>query len=414
MNQTQKRLQIIKLAISIGDTETIQLQMLKLAPLKTDEKIQEILRGLQAENYAQTQALITEYIETPTEEILQRTSQHEVLTPEEEESIIEEFDLFRVPPEEEESEVEEILDLTPFTQEEERSSKTDDQSVDFEALLNLKSDDILANNIQIDEMTLPKDDFFDIEESSHYQFDETIQKDDFFEEMPTPIPPTPERSPHTKEEITSPVSNIEPSISEASPSIQTSTLHPRSETNEVSDAPEYEPIPYIDQKYQNLKEEFPPIEESTTLHPSAKAWLLKIRKLGYSESEIEEMMVYIRKKMQGEKKAEAAQLLLISAATHSLFAKFMLARSLFKGDLLQKNTQEAFNLFHELAIQEEYPEAICDLAQLYEHGIGVEKDMKEAEKLYKKAMEEGVQRAIPHFERVRKANSGLLGKLFKR
>jgi len=42
MNQTQKRLNIIKLAISIGDNETIQLQMLKLAPLKTDRKIQEI------------------------------------------------------------------------------------------------------------------------------------------------------------------------------------------------------------------------------------------------------------------------------------------------------------------------------------------------------------------------------------
>jgi len=46
MNQTQKRLNIIKLAISIGDNETIQLQMLKLAPLKTDRKIQEILQGL--------------------------------------------------------------------------------------------------------------------------------------------------------------------------------------------------------------------------------------------------------------------------------------------------------------------------------------------------------------------------------
>ena len=58
MNQTQKRLSIINLAISITDIETIQLQILKLGLLKTDTKIQEIIAVLQAENYAKAQFMV--------------------------------------------------------------------------------------------------------------------------------------------------------------------------------------------------------------------------------------------------------------------------------------------------------------------------------------------------------------------
>ncbi len=63
MNQTKKRLSIINFAISITDIETIQLQVLKLGMLKTDEKIQEIITAIQTENYAQAQRLIAVYIE---------------------------------------------------------------------------------------------------------------------------------------------------------------------------------------------------------------------------------------------------------------------------------------------------------------------------------------------------------------
>jgi len=103
MNQTKKRLSIIKLAISITDIETIQLQVLKLGLLKTDEKIQNIISMLQAENYAQAQGLITTYIETPTENVLQRSSQEKkhILT-KEEQSTIDEFQLFVTPDEDEE------------------------------------------------------------------------------------------------------------------------------------------------------------------------------------------------------------------------------------------------------------------------------------------------------------------------
>jgi len=78
MNQTKKRLAIIKLAISMTDTETIQLQVLKLGLLKTDSKMREILTLLNAHNYAQAQRLISNYIDSPQQTtVIQRTSQEE-------------------------------------------------------------------------------------------------------------------------------------------------------------------------------------------------------------------------------------------------------------------------------------------------------------------------------------------------
>jgi hypothetical protein len=443
MNQTQKRLSIIKLAISIGDTETIQLQILKLAPLKTDERIQEIIKGLQAENYAQTQALITEYIETPTEEILQRTSQLEPLTPEEEEEIIEEFDLFRVKPEEEEEKVEEIVDLEGFR---EKTEPVRTQSaIDYDSLLNLKGDDILPDNISIEEKTLPKeDDFFAVDTPlERYDYTEVIEKDDFFhsqteEETEPPVESSKEEDTRPEEVIPTPEPEmrIEP---EEEPGEETPQETPQEEPvpeedpdateeetsdNELSaiaalkrkrkeQPSEYEPITYIDQKLKNMMTQYPPLEMPEGSYASVDAWLLKISNEGYTEKEIEEMISFIQKLAEEDRKAEAAQLLLISAATQSKFAQFMLARSLFKGDLLEKNLPEAFTLINRLAMDDDYAEAICDLGQLYEYGIGIGKDKERAEQLYKEAMELGIKRAKSHYERLHKENRKLFS-IFRR
>jgi len=403
MNQTQKRLSIIKLAISIGDIETIQLQILKLSPLKTDERIQEIIRGLQAENYAQTQALITEYIETPTEEILQRTSQHDIQTQEEEEAIIEEFDLFRVKPEEEPKEKEEIFDLSAFDDQEVIEEK--EENTDFDALLNLKSEDVLSDNIDIQQTLSPQDDFFDVskEAASSYNYTEVIQQDDFFHKETSA-----ESSEHEKKE--------DPLFSETS--AQTSKTGSERSTPSLSldteETPEiYEPIPYIDQKLKNMQLQYPPLEASANHFASVDAWLTKISNEGYTEEEIEEMMRYIQQLSKKGDIAEAAQLLLVSAATQSKYAQFMLARSLFKGDILEKNLPEAFTLINRLAMDDDYAEAICDLGQLYEYGIGIDKDKVRAEELYKEAMELGIKRAAAHYERVHQANNSLFGKIFK-
>lgn len=396
MNQTQKRLSIINLAISIGDTETIQLQILKLSPLKGDERIQEIIRGLQAENYAQTQALITEYIETPPEEILQRTPHEETQSEEEDEAIIQEFDLFRVNTPNDDEKTEEIFDIDGFGNT--ADTPQENTSADYDALLNIKSEDVLPHALDMQQTLETEDDFFsakNTEQPKAFDYTEVVEKDDFF---------------HTDE--TEESAKI-PNESET-PLKEEMTAHPE-ETSlpEENTIPEsYEPIPYIDQKLKNMQTQYPPRELPEDSFASADAWMMKISNEGYTEQEIEEMMVFIQTLKEKGDIAEAAQLLLISAATQSKYAHFMLARALFKGDLLEQNLPESFTLINRLAMDDDYPEAICDLGQLYEYGIGIDKDTQRAEELYREAMDLGIKRAQSHYNRVHEINRGLLGKLF--
>lgn len=424
MNQTKKRLKIIELAISITDIETIQLQILKLIPLKTDEKIQEIIAGLQAENYAQTQALITTYIETPMEEILQRTSQtSKQLKQAEERDIIEEFDLFVTTTEKQAENEKDIFDFN--TVEPGNSPKREQEIIDFDTLLNIEANDILSGNIELDVDPAHKDAFFDTEENTKESHIDTeiIPKDTFFDTVKTPVVQD-----EQKEEI-----NISQAAAEAIISTEESikenhigteiipkdTFFNTEESNKetIQEQPaitppaknissRYKAIPYIDQKFKNMHTQYPPVQESDENFSSVNAWLLQISNDGYSNDEMEEMIKHISKLAEADSLAEAAQLLLISGATKSKFAQLILARELYKGKILQKNLPESFTLINRLAMDDNYPEAICDLAQFYENGIGISKDKKRAEILYQEAMDLGIKRAISHYERIRKQNSG--------
>ncbi len=401
MNQTKKRLSIINLAISIGDTETIQLQMLKLSPLKRDHKIQEIIHTLQAENYAQAQTLITSYIEHAPDEIHQRTPSETFDLQEEDEAIIEEFDLFRTQPEEEHEEVDEILDIDNSHRD--HQEENPEEKNDFDALLNLKSEDVLPDTLHMQQTLSENDDFFSLpEENEQYNYTEVVEKDDFFFQ---------DTQEDTVETVKKEKANNTPSVEQPDSTVTKITSDNEDKTTEEKPQT-YEPIPYIDQKFKNMQIQYPPVEESSEHFAAVDAWLKKIANEGYEERDIEEMMTYIEK-LTGEKRsAEAAQLLLISAATQSKYAQFMLARALFKGDVVKKNLPEAFTLINRLAMDDDYAEAICDLGQFYEHGIGIDKDKHRAEALYKEAMELGISRAKRHYKRLRKANKGLLGKLF--
>ncbi len=77
MNQIKKRLGIIKLAISMTDSETIRLQLLKLEPFEIDPKLDEIIDLLKMKNYAQAQYLITEYID-PTKIVEEEPEEQKV------------------------------------------------------------------------------------------------------------------------------------------------------------------------------------------------------------------------------------------------------------------------------------------------------------------------------------------------
>ncbi|WP_294956720.1 tetratricopeptide repeat protein [Sulfurovum sp.] len=442
MNQTKKRLQIINIAISITDIETIQLQMLKLASLRSDEKLQEIIAGLQAQNYAQTQSLITTYIETPMEEIVQRTSQND-------KDIIEEFDLFVTTPETPIEKETELFDFDTLVKEIPEKAKENprteaEQNIDFDNLLNLTAEDVMPNNIELDISHTPQDDFFDTAVKENGAAKEShidtnfIPKDDFFdhpepfetstqesekdilfhnlpqeeekeEENSTPLFKT-ENTPAEETDISAPAEKtVEEELEGHSSSIKEEAHVTKPEEGPLQT---YKNIPYIDQKLKNMLTQYPPLHTTQEHYDSVNNWLLKISNEGYSEKEVEEVISYIAQLKEGNNIAEAAQLLLICGATASKYAQFMLARELFRGEVLEKNLPEAFTLINRLAMDDDYPEAICDLAQFYENGIGIDKDRQRAETLYREAMELGVKRAKTHYERVQKANRGLLGKLF--
>jgi len=419
MNQTKKRLAIIKLAISMTDTDTIQLQVLKLGLLKTDSKMKEILALLNEAHYVQAQKLISEYIESPSQTtVVQRTSQADDFfnpTPKEptqpniydsmiekkeeihtsdvtpkkpltlqekiqqakDQSIIDEFQLFtESETEEEQNEIDnydDFLDTAP------KAQKMSTESINYDDLLNVNAKDVLPGNISLNIEEEKKDTFF----SEKTTKPKRLEKDDFFD-IQEPIP--------TVKEIIPEQTVIE------EPNIQS-----EQETKDLSqkDTTTYSKIPYIDQKFKNMQNQYPPQHESTEEFTSVDAWLIKISNEGYTESDIETMMKNIEETSTSNK-AEAAQLLLITAATESKYARFRLARALYKGEILQKNLPESFTLINRLAMNDNYPEAICDLGQFYENGIGTTKDKTRALELYKEAMELGIHRAMDHHERIAK------------
>jgi hypothetical protein len=399
MNQTKKRLSIIKLAISITDIETIQLQILKLTPMKTDNKIQEILSLLQSESYAQAQALITTYIETEQEEILQRSSQKEsTQISTEDQDIIDEFKLF-VTPTNNTSTQSVAIDINDFPPIEPKITKNQ-ENADYDSLLNLGASDVLSDNIDIDISHSPDDSFFlkenDKEETLHEEQDNDtkIPKDTFFDTHEDKIVVENEKEP-----IPSSSEYPEITVLDENDTFNTSDIDKNMQN--VS----YPAMAHIGQKFTSMKQRYPLVEKSYAKFDTVDTLLAKIETEGYSETEIEEMITYIKNLSSQNKYMEAAQLLLVCGATESKFAQFMLARELYKGKLLTQNIAESFNLMHTLSL-DDYAEAHCDLGQFYENGIGTSIDLQKAEDLYKEAANLGIKRAKKHYDRLKKQNKG--------
>lgn len=387
MTQTKKRLKIINLALSITDLETIDLQIAKLRPLKSDIKIQEIIEVLQEKTYAQAQALIQTYIETPNEEILQRTAMVEKeLKAQEDSSIIEEFNLFVTPKKEIKNE-EELFDMERLEIEERQKRQSKETpTIDLESFLEMHVESSKEKEVSQKEAS-------DLDKFLEGFAPKPLASKNIT--PPTHPSNTPQTPPQTEKRKT-------PSS-------------PQESTKETTTSPtsDYPAISYIEQKVKNLMKQYPTPLLQDLSSPSAKAWIDKIATQGYSEKEIHEIQEHIEKLIANEKKEEATQLLFINGATLSKFAQFMFARALYRGSLLEQNIEEAFKRMHTLALNENYPEALCDLGQFYEHGIGTEKDLKQAENLYAEAMNLGVNRATKHYERLKKSNSGLFSFLKK-
>jgi len=393
MNQTKKRLTIINLAISMTDIETIQLQVLKLALLKSDTKIGEIVSALNANNYAQAQGLITEYIEAPNETVHQRTTQNDIpdqektLTSEEEDkATIEEFDLFTTPAYEASENFQQEVNYGAFLDTTSEDEKTEDTKVDYDPLLNIEADDVLPNNIDLD-----------ISQKHNESLENTQNEAPSTEEVTT------------KDTVKDDDINISNGTDQAIENTREDNNIASKDTHlniEEEQYAYYEAIPHINNRFNNLYTQYPPIEYTESRYYSVENWLLQVSTKGYTEDEIE-TRIKDAEKLKHSNLAEAAQLLIAAGSTDSLYALFQLARALFVGDILQKNIPEAVTLIHYLATNEEYPEAICDLAQFYEQGIEVKKDKKKAEELYKEAMHLGIQRASKHYQRIQKESKSL-------
>jgi len=181
------------------------------------------------------------------------------------------------------------------------------------------------------------------------------------------------------------------------------------------DEPRYEAFAYMGQKFRNMLHQFPqkvPYEDGVYIE--AQRFIDRVSSEDYTESQVEAMIArYQELKAEGYL-AEAAQVLIAAATTESRFAQFMLARELFKGDVLVPDHAEAFTQINRMA-EEDYPEAICDLGQLYEHGIGIDKNKRHALLLYEEAAALGIERARHHYERLRRSNPlRTLASLFSR
>jgi hypothetical protein len=178
----------------------------------------------------------------------------------------------------------------------------------------------------------------------------------------------------------------------------------RWEIESDDDGIQYAKFAYMGQKFRNMMHQYPQLEEyEGGVMEEVRDFIHMVSTRDYTERQIEAVIDRYQELKEQGKRAEAAQMLIVAATTESTFAQFMLARELFKGEVLKQDYPESFTQINRLA-EEDYPEAICDLGQLYEYGIGIDKNKRHALLLYEEAAEMGVDRAKGHYDRLKNTN----------
>ncbi len=442
LGQIGKRLQIIKIAISLTDDETVNIQRSRLRLHKDDAQLDTILSVLDDENYAQASNLIDRYLRvsvadhsasTPETKIDQSSNDTDKNSNEmdpkisprsrEEAELIKKFGLFMEGVAKEEA-------YNPISEDEMylMSKKAADRTVPSEEEMSTlppkqpNAKDIIDQFYAIDKENLPHRDTMEDASLKHTQVKDEAAEIAQVEDRTTEEEDSSYATPETiEEESDNKIEEISDELSEALDTLDTRVYEEveESETNSqesdelLDEEPiEYAPISYIDQKLKNMRNQYPQVEESSEEFKSEEDLLAVISLKGYTEEDIQAEIDKVFSLKEEGKLAEASHLLLICAATESLYAQFLLARELYKGNILQRDLSEAFTQINRMAING-YPEAICDLAQLYENGIGIDKDKKKAFELYQDAFELGVERADAHITRMEDASTGILGKIFK-
>jgi len=468
LGQIGKRLEIIKTAIALTDKEIITMQCSKLRLHKNDQQLNNILSVLDDENYVQATKLIDRYLHGPYDEEEDTTPEMEESTPassteetveteqkkmrsREEEELIKKFGLFMEEASKEKYDPIDEDEMLLMAQKNRESTKPSEEELLTLTPAQPTPEEIIAEFDTINRDELPPSDrmkgtpprqtesvkqkekaaeieeeelSFDINEipltgkSSTYA-NRGVREE---ESRKSATKELYKEEPHKVEE-TEEIEEEEPLQEEIPEEVEESIYEEASESEETpeekaaekpkAESIEYDPISYIDQKFRNMRNQYPQVEESSERYESVERLLYMISLEGYTERDIEKTIDHVFELKNEGKLAEASHLLLIAGATESLYAQFILARELYKGEILKKDLPEAFTQINRLALND-YPEAICDLAQFYEFGIGIDKDKKKAFSLYEDALELGVERAETHLTRMEEASRGILGKLFRR
>jgi hypothetical protein len=435
MNQTKKRLNIINLAITMTDIETIQMQTMKLNMLKSDKKLQKIIKTLHTQNYAKAQELINTYMEENHDEVIQRTQQNQEALSQEEvqelEELTKKYEQAKEEAEKEEKKKKEkekpklqtnihysdLISLQELRESTQKKRQESDKKIDKKEDNKPKKNTNLTENRQKEMRIETKEDSPHLSLTNDMDDPDVSNKD--FESFDNFLKDSKKKK-LPLEKVTIDIAHTSHEENELLLKLEEENQTKERANNEMLKESEtqnietlsteervFEAVPHIEQRFKNLYNLYPPLYESDTTYLSVDSLLLQLSNENFSEQTILTVLSDINH-IANLDKAEAAELLLVSAATEITFAKFMLARELYKGSILEKNIPEAFMLMQTLA-NEGLGEAMCDLGQFYENGIGTDHDEQKALELYKIALEHDVERAKPHFKRLKKKNKGFLG-----
>ena len=422
MEEISLRFEIIRLAVELGDYETIDIQCGKLRSLSLDDRLNEIIDLLESKNFRQALYEMKHYHQTLEDEFFGEKKAKGKRSGKKEKEEWYEQGLFATEEEDDEEErtldLEEILRLTEGVTQvpelesevtEEMEEERAEEGSGSEALSRFPQQEAEEAESGVEE---PEEAAFEAVEPPTTWEEERIAEAAENETESLETEPEESLSEATDTEEKSPVEEEEkPAVSEtATPApVKRKRFQP---DNAKKSEKKHPPISYIGQKFRNMIHQFPPLERSEVLPPEVERMRKKIAEEGYTEEEIDSFLSHYQDYKKKGMKGEAAQVLLLAAATESKFAQFLLARELFKGEVLQQDHAESFTQINTLADQN-FAEAICDLGQFYEYGIGIGKDRQMALLLYEEAAELGVARARKHYERLKNSRGlkGLLGKV---
>jgi len=445
LKDISKRLEIIKLSISVNDNDTIELQSNYLKTLN-NLKLNEIVSLLESKNYRQALYLIKKFKEDNN------------LTLEEETPIVNEEKEYVL-------NVDDMLKMSPIAQETINQFRESSYSLDdleaFSKNITARREEVAKDEPDTQEVLELPEESEEIETTLTYSQETTpkekslneaiedVNKDTPLDEISSAVTKKEDKDKKKRTKVISSYKTLRAKfakkeqtdetqeknkqsngflnrvksakkIKETKEKKENTTLKPTNEKESLkTEQPQnsvknniYPPIPHIEKKFRQAFVLYPPIKESEIWVEEVAKFLKYIASNSYTDNELSKFMDEYQHYLDKGDIARASQFLLLAGSTDAKYPQFLLARELFKGKILRRNIKKSYEIMSTLA-NSGYPDAICDLGQFYEYGIGMPENKKTALKLYEKAFELGLQRATKHINRVKESQGGLFSALKK-